>query len=158
MNDDTGFEVTISPWLRAVPNCNCKKSHQNAADKTNVLAVPLTIHPHPRSLTIGGRGKIGVVHTGSVLCVCNDRVAPKSASTKVVLLEVARDLIKAIPVEQVVDLIASEEEFGDAGIDVAPWVDVFSGAILLGSPAEREVKGEVVDGEVGGDSVRGASV
>lgn len=69
------------------------------------------VHAHTRSLAIGRGRKVGIVHPAAVLGHRHDCVPTQATSTKVVLLEVARRLVEAVRVEEVVDLIAGVEEF-----------------------------------------------
>lgn len=76
------------------------------------------VHSHAAGLAIGGSGKVGVVGAGAVLGVQDGKVAAGASLALVVDLEVTGRLVETEGVEQVVVLVASEEQLGDRGVPV----------------------------------------
>jgi hypothetical protein len=74
VNNDASFEVAITVWDCSVPQ----------------------VHPAPTVLTVWRGHEIRVVKSRTVLGICDNGIALLAAASKVVLLEVARDLIKAV--------------------------------------------------------------
>jgi len=87
------------------------------AIEVRVLGGP-DVHAHARALAVRRGSKVGVVVAGAVLGVGLDGVAAEAAVAKVVLLEVARHLVEAVLVEDVVDDVVPVEQVGDRSVNV----------------------------------------
>jgi len=87
VDDDTGFEVAVSEGSSSVPN----------------------VHPHSRLTSIRRGHEVGIIGTRPVLGLTDNSVSAKSASSKVVHLEISADLVESEAVEQVVVHVASVE-------------------------------------------------
>lgn len=74
VDNDAGFEVTIAVWVCSVPY----------------------VHPAPTVLPVWRGHEIRVIKSRTVLGICDNGVALLATASKVVLLEVAGDLIKAV--------------------------------------------------------------
>lgn len=74
VNHDAGFKVAITVWDCSVPE----------------------VHPAPTVLTIRRGHEIRVVKSRTVLGICDNGITLLAAAAEVVLLEVTRDLIKAV--------------------------------------------------------------
>ena len=57
------------------------------------------VHSTAAILTVRGSHEVGIVVTTTVLGIRNDSVVFSTSATKVILLEVARDFVKAIPIQ-----------------------------------------------------------
>ena len=90
VNNDASFEIAVSVGSSRVP-----EEHAH-------LAVP----------AVGGSHKVGIVHAGAVLRIGNHRVILLATAAKVVLLEVARDLVKAVSVVEIMYHVGRVEELG----------------------------------------------
>ena len=80
VNDNTSLKVSISERCGYIPK----------------------IHSATTILTIRRSHEVGVVVPATVLSVSNDGVILGTSATEVVLLEVASDLVKAIPTQHTV--------------------------------------------------------
>lgn len=109
VDDDTGFEGSVSPWLGLVPH----------------------VHAHPCTLTVDGRLEVGVVQAGAVLGVEVNEIVTNASLAVVVGLEVSGLLGEAQLVEQIVVGVCGVEELGDGRIDVALPVALFGAVIVL---------------------------
>jgi hypothetical protein len=74
MDDNTGLEIAIAVRVRGVPQ----------------------VHPAPTVLPVRGSHEVGIIVSGSVLSVRDDCIPFLTSTSKVVLLEVASDFVKAI--------------------------------------------------------------
>ena len=84
--------------------------------------------------------EVGIVVTAAVLRVGNDRVILLAAASKVVLLEVAGNLVEAVAVVEIVDHVRGVEELGHRGVDVLLGLGKGVGLLgLLGVVREVEV-------------------
>ena len=76
-------------------------------------------HLHARApAVVRGRGEVGVVRAGPVLGLAANVVAAHPAAAVVVDLEVARGLVEAVLVREVVDVVAPVEEVRDGRVHV----------------------------------------
>jgi hypothetical protein len=101
------------------------------------------IHSATAVLAIRWCHEVGVVVSGTVLCVGNDSVAIATTTTKVVLLEVTRDFVKAITVVQIVNHVGGVEQLGHSGVDVLPGLcKSLTAFSVLG--VVLEIKGKVL--------------
>ena len=74
MNNDAGLEIAIAVRVRGVPE----------------------VHSAPAVLPVWGGHEVGIVVSGSVLSVCDNGISFLATTTKVMLLEVAGNFVKAI--------------------------------------------------------------
>jgi hypothetical protein len=75
VNNNPSLQVPIAIWRSSVPQ----------------------IHPAASILTIWWCHEVGVVESTAILSVCDDSVILLTPTTKIVLLEIAGNLVKAIP-------------------------------------------------------------
>jgi hypothetical protein len=74
VNDDAGFKIAVTVWDCSVPE----------------------VHPAATVLTVWRGHEVRVVKSRTVLGICDDGITLLAAASKVVLLEVTGDLIKAV--------------------------------------------------------------
>lgn len=74
VNDDTGFKIAIAVRVCSAPQ----------------------VHPAPTVLPVWRGHEIRVVKSRTVLGICDNGVTLRATASKVVLLEVAGDLVKAV--------------------------------------------------------------
>lgn len=109
MNDDPSFEIAVTIRGRGVPQ----------------------VHPAASVLAIGWRHEVRVVEPAAILRVRNHSIVARTPTPKVVLLEVAGDLVEAVPIVQVVDHVRCVEELRDGGINVLLRLRLRIGAVRL---------------------------
>lgn len=74
VNNDTSLEVAVAVRVRGIPQ----------------------VHPAPAVLPIWRGHEVRIIVPGPVLGVCDNGIAFRATTSEVVLLEVARDFIKAV--------------------------------------------------------------
>lgn len=102
------------------------------------------VHAHTTGLSIGRSGEIGIVGTGTILCVEDDVVVTRAAVALVVDLEVVRRLGEAELVQEIVVGVGSVEELGDRGIVVVLGV-LDCGVVIVLKVIGGRLRAVVVD-------------
>lgn len=74
VNNNAGLKIAIAVRVRGIPQ----------------------VHPAPTVLPVGGSHKVGIIISGTVLGICDDRIPFHATTSEVVLLEVAGDFVEAI--------------------------------------------------------------
>lgn len=91
----------------------------------------LDIHPAVTVLAVRQCHEAGIVILVAILCIHDDRIILFATASKVVLLEVAQDLVKAVSVVQVMHEVAHVEELHNCRIDVLLCLVKHVGAVHL---------------------------
>ena len=74
VDDDPGLEITVTERRSGAPQ----------------------VHPAPAVLPIGRRHEVGIIESASILRVRDDSIILLAPTTKVVLLEIARNLVETV--------------------------------------------------------------
>jgi hypothetical protein len=91
VNDNPGFKITVTEWSSGAPE----------------------IHSASTILAIGRRHEVGIVKTASVLRIGNHGVVLRTATAKIVLLEITSDLVETISVGSTIRVNDDLDESGD---------------------------------------------
>ena len=100
--------------------------------------------------------EVGIVEAAAILSICDDGITLSATAAKVVLLEVAGDLVETVTVEQVVNHVAGVEQLRDGGVDVLPRLSHRIGTLSLLRvvlEVEQKVLAAIVLLELSGGSV-----
>lgn len=89
------------------------------------------VHSHASGRAIGGSGKVGIVGAGAVLGVEDGEIAAGASLALVADLEVTGLLVESEGVEEIVVLVAGEEELSDRGVAVGRGGSGRGGPVVL---------------------------
>lgn len=125
VDDNTSLEVTIPPGSGDVPHIHSHSGHGSVGRSHKVGT------GDQRKLRVTWVRVNLLVESGPILGVEDDGITTSPTFTKVVGLEVTRELIETESVEQVMVHVAGVEELGDDKVDVLFGGETFRLSILV---------------------------